>query len=961
MRSRSASLAFALLLGAALGRAQTTGTIEGRILNSLGSPLPGVTVEATSPRLQGSRVGTSDTAGRVRLSSLPPGLYTVRARLAGFQPAEKSADLPLDATVTVDFVLEPAATEAVVVHGQAPQIDTTSTTTGTSYGSGVIQSLPVDRNYADIVRSNPGVGTDRGETQGRSLALTIYGSTSAENKWLIDGIDTTSVIKGIQGKAINNEFIEEVEVKTGGYPAEYGGAMGGVINVVTKSGGNTYHGDVFVYYDTAAMTAPVRTDTDDSSLEQIASPRYRLDAGADVGGFILKDRLWFYGAYNRVEDHAEVWWLEGWGEVTPQDRFPIDTTEDLYSGKLTWNATPSTTAVATVFADPSTIVGAELGAPVSLAPATWVTDRSIGGTDFGARLTHLFGSSAIGVIQAGVHHDRWELDGVDLMRTEDWRCEGGSPKSPCDRPRFPLSATGGFAGAAARYDFNRSEREQYGGGVTAFAGSHELKAGGQYRGGLTEGQAFFGGGQTVHIYNEHGQRYYAHRYVAVSATDPTPVPDYRPSARTLGYSAYVADSWRATPNLTLNLGLRWDGEDVQDLTGDTVLKSRDQWQPRIGAVWSPGSDGRTKVSAFAGRFAYDLPTVTAIVAFHGFTILETYNFDPVSLTPDPKVFLQPENPLLWAGGGLIGDPVDHGVGLFYQDELILGAEHAVDPTLTIGLKGTYRRLGRAIEERCDFESTGEYNQCALINPGSGELYAAGDVTTCNHLDPPYDACDTTGPPTPPARRLYRGLELFARKTVGETLWAQASYVYSSLKGNYDGAVNEAGGTEVGANGDFGHPAVWHNGYGFLALDRTHRFRLDGYWNSPWRVSLGLQFFVETGAPFDRLGYYSEYLGTVVRLDPRGTSGRLPTLWDANLILGYPITIGPVTATLQAYFYNVFNNQIPVAVDTGWTFGPSDNYPDDIDDPNRPSENDNYGKVTERYAPRSVRAAVRISF
>ena len=213
----------------------------------------------------------------------------------------------LDATARVEFVLEPIRTEEVLVSGAAPAIDPASTTTGTSYTSHVITHLPVGRNYADIVRSNPGVSTDRGDTEGRSLALTIYGATSAENQWIIDGVNTTNPYKGIQGKAINNEFIEEVEVKTGGYQPEYGRALGGIVNVITKSGGNTYHGDGFVYYDSTGTAAESEFRPGDS---EIASMRvvdgHRVDYGVDLGGFLLKDRLWIFGAYNRVDLRGDL-------------------------------------------------------------------------------------------------------------------------------------------------------------------------------------------------------------------------------------------------------------------------------------------------------------------------------------------------------------------------------------------------------------------------------------------------------------------------------------------------------------------------------------------------------------------------------------------------------------------------------------------------------------------------------
>ena len=256
--SRASPLAIAvtaLLLGARAVEGQTTGSIEGRLSDSGGNALPDVGVSATSPSLQGTRTAVSDRTGSFRFPALAPGEYRVRAVLPGFREAGKSAAVRLDGTARVDLVLEPLATEDVFVSGEASKIDPTSTTTGTSYTSEMVTRLPVSRNYADIVRSNPGVSTDRGDTQGRSLALTIYGATSAENQWIIDGVNTTNVFKGVQGKAINNEFVQEVEVKTGGYGAEYGRALGGVINVVTKSGGNEFHGDGFVYYDSTGTAA----------------------------------------------------------------------------------------------------------------------------------------------------------------------------------------------------------------------------------------------------------------------------------------------------------------------------------------------------------------------------------------------------------------------------------------------------------------------------------------------------------------------------------------------------------------------------------------------------------------------------------------------------------------------------------------------------------------------------------
>ena len=261
-------------------------------------------------------------------------------------------------------MLEPVVAEEVVVSGEAPVIDPTSTTTGTNYTSTVVSKLPVSRNYADIVRSNPGVSTDRGDTQGRSLALSIYGASSAENQWIIDGVNTTNVFNGIQGKAINNEFVQEVEVKTGGYQAEYGRALGGIINVITKSGGNQFHGDGFAYYDSTGTAASAQFKSGDSGIAEMrVADGQRLDYGLDIGGFILKDRLWFFGAYNRVNLDTHVSRVESSTHVSNEVRFPFNESENLYSGKLTWNVANSTTIVGSIFADPSTSSGASAPIP----------------------------------------------------------------------------------------------------------------------------------------------------------------------------------------------------------------------------------------------------------------------------------------------------------------------------------------------------------------------------------------------------------------------------------------------------------------------------------------------------------------------------------------------------------------------------------------------------------------------
>ncbi|HEY3204460.1 MAG TPA: carboxypeptidase regulatory-like domain-containing protein [Thermoanaerobaculia bacterium] len=954
--------------------AQTTGRIEGTVRDGAGAPVPGVTVEATSGSLQGTRAAVSGRDGIFRIPAVPPGSYRLRATLAGFRAVEMTATVSLDATATVDFTLLPSAEEQVLVSGEAPLIDATSTTSGANYTSRIVAKLPVQRNYADIVRATAGVATDNGDTQGRGLALTIYGATSVENQWIIDGVNTTNVIRGFQGKAINNEFVEEVEVKTGGYQAEYGRALGGVINVITKSGGNSYHGDAFAYYDSQATRAASNADNDPLFVSMRIVDYTRTDFGFDLGGYLLKDRLWFFGAYDRVNLPAKVSRTRSNRFVSADERFPLDGTDTLYSGKLTWNVTPETTVVGTVFADPTENSGAGSSDPrqsiFSVRPitnperSTWDSTRTIGGVDYALRVNRLFGSHALAVLQGSRHEDRFGLvpaDGGDEVRTADRTCEGGTLTDPCFPPFFPNSVVGGIGRVEGATNNNRSKRDQARSDVSLYFGPHEVKTGGDWGRSSTTARSYYSGGQRVDHLNEYGVPYYAHSFFATSPTDLTPT-DLVASPRTVELSAYLQDSWRAKPGLTVNAGVRWDQEQMLDFQGVTIFTLTGEWSPRLGVVWDPWRDGHTKLQASVGRFYWSFPTDLSVRAYGGGFDITTYNYDPIDLTPDPTV-PHHEQPLSF--GGTFREPVDTGLKGAYQDELVIGIERLLDPSLSIALRGVYRRLGRTIEDRCDLDYNSpetNFSQCALVNPGGSGWFAGGDVPGLNGLDEPYRSYSDTVAPIGPVRRLYRGIEVTGRKSWGDRAWVQASYVYSSLRGNYTGGVSYAfGQTDPGINGDFDYAALQRNGYGRLALDRPHAFRLDGFWVSPWRVFVGLQAFVESGAPVSRLGYYNggAYFAFIL---PRGNDGRYPTVAEANLSLGYPFSIGTVTATVQLNLYNVFNRQTVTARNEFRSFVlPPSGYPDSIFDPNQEQTNPEYGRPTARLDPRLFRAALKISF
>ena len=270
----------ALGMTANVAYAQTTGAIEGVVTDSNGAPLPGASVTITSPALQGTRMAVTDAAGRYRFPALPPGAYNLSVSLSGFTKAQKTNQpLSLGATTSIPIVLSVSVKEEVVVTAEAPVVDTTKTSIGTTASLDSIQKLPLGRNFASLASTVAGTGTDV------SGNVTVYGATGLENSYIIDGVNTTGVKIGTQAKTLNNEFVQEVEVRTGGYEAEYGRVLGGTINVITKSGGNDFRGDVFGYYDSASLAAgDSNTDARHAVSQGAYSVPKRVDVGADIGG-----------------------------------------------------------------------------------------------------------------------------------------------------------------------------------------------------------------------------------------------------------------------------------------------------------------------------------------------------------------------------------------------------------------------------------------------------------------------------------------------------------------------------------------------------------------------------------------------------------------------------------------------------------------------------------------------------
>jgi len=282
---------FLLALPAA---AQTTGTLSGQVVDANSQqPVVDAVVIAQSPAMQGEQTAVTDASGSFEITLLPAGTYALNVQREGFQPfTQQGLTIRLDRTIKVKLALVPDTLQEKVVEivAQRPTIAVNTTQQGGSISKEQMNLVPYGRNgrtFDQVTTAIPGVQPDA------NGGIAMNGSGSPEQNYIIDGVNVSDPAYGTLGTTLIQDFVQEVDVKTGGYQAEYGRATGGIVNVVTKSGGNEFHGSVFVNW--SPFEAPRKQiGALGQALSSEVKQRYNLDFGAELGGPIMKDKLWFF-------------------------------------------------------------------------------------------------------------------------------------------------------------------------------------------------------------------------------------------------------------------------------------------------------------------------------------------------------------------------------------------------------------------------------------------------------------------------------------------------------------------------------------------------------------------------------------------------------------------------------------------------------------------------------------------
>jgi outer membrane receptor protein involved in Fe transport len=970
-RAAAAAIALTgLLLGGAASAQLGTGILTGQVVDaSTKKPLVDVVVTATSPALQGEQTVVTDASGTFRIPNLPPGEYHLRYEADTFRPYARDG-ISLRATVTLrvnaELLPETLKAEEVTVVAKAPTVDVGSARSGVTITEDFVSRLPLAppggkggaaRSFEQLADVAP---TARNDHFGASIA----GTTSPENQYIIDGISVGDPGFGYNGTPLSIDFIKEVSIVTGGYLPEYGRGGGGVLDVVTKSGSNEFHGSVFGNYTPwqGATRFPLAQDAV-STTSHLDSVR---DIGFDLGGPIVKDKLWFYGGADLSRQSFSLTRDLNQLLVGPDGKYiynsdglilsePIagtrrksiaDSTGFQYIAKLTYSpsaddrfelthrGTPSRsggngnysidyeTGLPTIWGNPGT--GTIIG-PYGASAWKQVFDAF----DTSLKWTHSALNKRLTFDTIlGWHNERTAnlaSDGSDLgpnglSGTPAFLYERTSPAphsitdfenigdpSLCVNPvmdgdaRCPV-AQYAVGGPQILQDrhYDRYQARELVTFVTPGLGHHIIKAGAEFEYMGFSSARGYPGGV---FYNERA--------------NGTSVNDFRRyGGLTAPDTAYTTDVLRYdTKSLSLGAFAQdsWSimdkvtlnaglRYDTQVLYADqgTGLLLPNQLSPRLGVIFDPTQRGKAKLFANYAVYYQTLPLNVMDRAGSGEPQIRSRR-SLATCSPTAAGYPQVCDDL--ANLTTLGSAYSPDQKWIYLSTGRL----AVDPSLKP-------------QSSTEISAGGEYE----VIPG-GRLNLTYIRRQMNNVieDMSRDEGGTyfLGNPGsgiasdfPKATRTYDAGILSFTKLFGQNWLAQASYTLSYLRGNWEGFFrSQTNQLDPGTNSDFDLRSLTINRTGALSGDHTHEIKVyaarDFELAPQHHLNVGASYRGRSGAPTNYLGAHVTYGPDEVFLLPRGSGDRMPWIHQIDMHLGYAF-LQTKNQTLSFTFdvFNLFNFQ-----------------------------------------------------
>ena len=901
LRTACAWLAMAVLLAPALAAAQTTtGTILGEVKDSTGGTLPGVTVTAVNQANGLTREAVTDQLGGYRFAAMPPGLYTVKAALAGFKEATR-ADLRLaiNSQVSAPFTLEVGGlSETITVTEQAPLVNTTENVVRTLVDTQQIASLPLkSRDFLDLTLLAPGVVSDQGSASSGQTDSISFGGMSENYKsvWL-EGVDFNDEVTGGGSSlssatriALAQEAIQEFQVMANSYSAEFGRSASGAINILTKSGGNQVRGAGFYFRRDDAFDKP--------NYFAVTVPPFKIEQyGATVGGPIKQNKLFYFGSWEKRANNRSVQvniptaiadFAKNLGYDTRTD-VPVTTSENNVFGKATYLASQKHTVNATYMYDHRDLFNQQTGGD---SAGDHGYDDARRAWFFVGNLTSVLRSNLVNELRVSASHQA--LDRV---------LPTGSTSKP--EIRFPTVQFG----RASNVPQSRSQDNYIVTNATSLnfvaKGTHDLKFGFEMNKVPT----------TSKINQSFNGLFEFLQDRPVIIGDPTSLPfRYTQGVELRGelaaltrdvdiYSAFINNQWQPVSNLTVNIGVRYDwqfwrgdlnGQDVpgdvpieqfwvRHVTGDLkgqnfkpVPNDKNNLAPRLGLTWDPTSSGKLVFRGGYGIYYDQINTTTlrgVVAGYPGFITSQFAN-DSRSGARTPNDFF-PNIPT---------QTFPESVGAAFR----IASPDAEAPYSHQITAGTTRQLGTNYAASFDYVyMRGEHfpltrNVNARRADGTFPILSSGLRLLV------YDDAS----PIRIHQAQFRIQKRFANK-----LGFLLGYTLGSAKSIADNGI---------PSDKYDLMADW----GATANDVRHRFVGNVIYQLPWAIQLGTIVSANSAPPFNIT------TGTDVNRDgdnndrPAGTgfnAGRGDRFFQADIRTSKRVTIGRVSGEILWEMFNLFN-------------------------------------------------------
>jgi hypothetical protein len=918
-----------LAVFAAFAAAQTpTGKIAGKVKDDQGAPLPGVSVEAKSAKLVGSATAVTDETGTYRLFTLPSGSYTITYTLQGFQPVKReNIVLQLEQTLTLDIALKQSTlNEEVTVVGKSPLIDVKSTTKGSTMTKETFMQLPRNRNFDGLLSTVPGV-----QTESNQGGLSVDGASGAENVFYIDGTNITNIHVGTQAQAIVMEQLEEVKVTASGYSAEFGGSMGGVVNVISRSGGNEFHGDVYGYYNNNkswmqgksrdalrlnpyAYPYVAEYFNNDGYYNAPQSPALAVPGPGDynryegvfnLGGYIIKDRLWFFASFNPVyaSTYANRFFTSDTA-TEPAVASPTNIDQirlgrpyyEFYFKQWNWNGQAKLTAqpfkgmrVALSYVNNFSKTRGSIPSAdgVSAKDSPWIAswqNSIMTGTDPGSDFPNWSTNATIdytasnnflislrgGYFFTDITNQQQFMPGT---RYAFGRSSYIYPEIPANLQHY--QGWTNWAGAQLT-----TARQKY----TRMSGNLDLT----YYMNLAGEHAWKFGVQWIRM-GEDRDSTAQHPLVALNWGTYYDMPDgtrvqgaygnynirsdwmspygYFWNIHSDNWAIYLQDSWTIGDRLTLNFGLRTESEYIPSFAStDPALAGIKPIQfgfgkklaPRLGAIYDVYGDSSLKLFASFGVYYDVMKLYMAEGSYGGFKwwtsyyYMDNYNWDQIAASGDIT------NRTDQAAGGRYAssrnwrsvsfDTTDTGLKPVSQSELSFGAEKKITEEISFSARLVYKHLIRTIEDVGVVvqDAQGNFNEVYYTaNPGEGwtrPVSQGGRMSDAFWVEPK-------------AKREYYAVNLTLEKRFSNNWQGGLNYTWSKLYGNYGGLASSDEAGRVSPNTErfwdmyferydlHGNPLD-----GNLPTDRAHFIKAYGSYAFPFGLTVGVVAYGRGGTP-----------------------------------------------------------------------------------------------------------------